>query len=297
MDRLFIVPLYCGNAVAPALTQSNVFLIPDKPRPMIRFVPNLYFMYREHAPLDRFAAARRDGFSHAELCYLDDLDVTDVKRAADEAGITVLSFNFPPGEVEPGVARGWAALPGREAETADLIARGLEWARILETRMAFAPLFGLKPDGATYEECEQVLIANLTAALPKLEAADFTLLIEPHCSKDFPGYVLDKIARARAVIEAVGSPHVRMLFDTYHVQRMEGDIARRFLANRDVIVHVQIGNAPDRHEPDAGELNHLHFFRTLADAGYDGWVAGEYFPAGKTSEGLAWMEKWGIPRV
>ena len=180
---------------------------------------------------------------------------------------------------------------------AKLIERGLEWGRILKTGMAFAPLFGLRPDGVSSDECERVLIANLKAALPKLEAADFTLLIEPHCSKDFPGYVLDKIARARAVIDAAASPRVRMLFDTYHVQRMEGDIARRFFANRDVIIHVQIGNAPGRHEPDQGEVNHLHFFRTLAEAGYEGWVAGEYFPAAGTSDGLGWLERWNIPRL
>lgn len=264
---------------------------------MIKFAPNLFFMYREYEPLDRFAAAARDGFSHVELCYLGDLDVAEVRRAADDAGQTILSFNFPPGEVEPGVSRGISGLPGREADVAPLMAEGLEWAGILGAKMALAPLAGLKPGGADLGECEAVFAANLRAALPKVAAADFTLLIEPHCSKDFPGYILDRVGQARRVIEALGSPHVRMLFDTYHIQRMEGDIVRRFEANHDIIKHVQVGNPPGRHEPDIGELNHLRFFECLRDTGYDGFVAGEYFPAAGSSEGLAWLERWGIERI
>lgn len=264
---------------------------------MIKFAPNLFFMYREYEPLERFAAAARDGFSHVELCYLEDLDVAEVRRAADEAGQTILSFNFPPGEVEPGVSRGLSGLPGREADVVPLMEQGLEWARVLGAKMALAPLVGLKPDGVALEECEAVFAANLRAALPKLEAAGFTLLIEPHCSKDFPGYILDRVGQARRVIEAVGSPHVRLLLDTYHTQRMEGDMTRRFTENVDIIAHMQVGNPPDRREPDIGELNHLHYFQAIAASGYDGFVAGEYFPAAGSSEGLDWLERWGIERI
>lgn len=264
---------------------------------MIKFAPNLFFMYREHAPLDRFAAARADGFSHVELCYLDDLDVGEVRRAADDAGQAILSFNFPPGRVEPGVWRGLSGIPGHEGEIPALMEQGLEWGAALGAGMALAPLVGLRPDGVPLEDCERVFIENLKAALPRLETAGFTLLIEPHCSKDFPGYILDRVGQCRRIIEAVGSPHVRLLLDTYHTQRMEGDMIRRFAGNLDIIAHLQAGNPPDRHEPDIGELNHLAYFRAVAASAYDGFVAGEYFPAGDTSEGLAWMERMGVPRI
>lgn len=264
---------------------------------MIKFAPNLFFMYREHEPLERFSRARADGFSHVELCYLDDLDVAEVRRAADEADQAILSFNFPAGRVEPGVWRGLSALPGHENEVMELVAQGLEWASILGAKMALAPLAGLRPDGATVEDCERVFIDNLRNALPGLEKSDFTLLIEPHSSKDFPGYILDKVGQARRIIEAVGSPRVRLLLDTYHTQRMEGDMTRRFTENLDIIAHMQVGNPPDRHEPDVGELNHLHYFRAIAASAYDGFVAGEYFPAGETSAGLSWLEKFGVPRI
>lgn len=264
---------------------------------MTRFAPNLFFMYREHAPMDRFAAARRDGFQWVELCYLDDLDIDEVKRALDDAGQTLLSFNFPPGEVIPDEKRGIAALPGHEAEFRQLVERGLEWAAALGPTQALCPLFGLKPEGVTTDECEDVLIANLTSVRPALEAANFTLLLEPHCSKDFPGYVIDQLNQARRVIEAVGIPHLRILFDTYHAQRMEGDLVNNFMQHQDLIAHVQVGNPPGRHEPDEGEIDHRYFFQALDDAGYDGWVVGEYVPKAETSAGLGWIDRWGVSKA
>lgn len=264
---------------------------------MVTFAPNLYFMYREHDPLNRFAAAKADGFSKAELCYLDDLDVAEVKRAAANAQIQILSFNYPPGEVVPGKARGLSALPGREAEFRALFAQGLDWSRDLGAPMAMCSLAGLKPDGVALEDCEATMIENLRWAAPQLAEAGVTMLVEPHCSKDFPGYVLDRLAQVRRIVEAVASPNVRMLLDTYHSQRMEGDLIGNFRRHRDVIAHVQVGNPPGRHEPDAGEVNHLSFFRALDDAGYDGLVVGEYFPEHATSAGLAWVDKWSVARA
>lgn len=261
---------------------------------MVKFAPNLFFMYREHEPLERFAAARRDGFRYVELCYLDDLDVGEIGRALDDAGQTLLSFNFPPGEVIPGQKRGLLALPGHEAEFRELVARGLDWAAQLGTGQALCPLFGLKPEGISSENCEQTLIANLKSIIPDLEKAGQTLLVEPHCSKDFPGYVIDRMDQARRIVDEVNSPCVRILLDTYHTQRMEGDITAQFLRHQPVISHIQIGNPPGRHEPDIGEVNHRYFFDELDKAGYDGWVAGEYFPAGLTSDGLAWIDDWSI---
>jgi hydroxypyruvate isomerase len=199
--------------------------------------------------------------------------------------------------VVPGESRGLGALPGREAEFRALFARGLEWSRTLGAPMAMCSLAGLRPEGVSLADCEATLIANLRWAAPRLAEAGITMLVEPHCSKDFPGYVLDKLDQARRVVDAVASPHVRILLDTYHSQRMEGNLTGHFLAHRAAIAHVQIGNPPGRHEPDQGEVNHRNFFRALDEAGYGGLVAGEYFPARRTRDGLGWIDDWGVARA
>ena len=261
---------------------------------MIRFAPNLYFMYREYEPMERFAAARNDGFRQVELCYLDDLNVDDVRLALRDQGQTLLSFNFPPGQVIPNQKRGIAALPGNELAFQQLIDKGLNWASELGVSMGNCPLFGLKPPGISSAECVSALIDNLKSIVPELERANLTLLIEAHCSKDFPGYIIDHIAQCRHIVDAVASPNIRILMDTYHTQRMEGDITNLYLEHQDVIAHIQVGNPPGRNEPDIGEINHKFFFEMLDREGYDGWVVGEYLAKGKTSEGLGWMKRWGV---
>ena len=251
-------------------------------------------MYREYEPLGRFAAARRDGFRQVELCYLDDLNIDDLRLALRDAGQSLLSFNFPPGEIIHNQQRGIAALPGHEQDFRQLISKGLDWAGELGASMGLCPLFGLQPEGVSRAECELVLINNLKSIIPQLEAAKLTLLLEAHCSKDFPGYIIDHVAQCRYIVDAVGSPRLRILLDTYHSQRMEGDITNLFLNNQDLIAHIQVGNPPGRNEPDIGEINHKFFFDILDREGYKGWVVGEYLPKGKTSEGLGWIEQWGI---
>ena len=253
-------------------------------------------MYREYEPLDRFEAARKDGFQWVELCYLDDLDIGEVKRALSDAGQTLLSFNFPPGDVIPDKKRGVSAMPGHESEFQTLFSQGLEWARELSVKQALGPLYGLKPEDASIKECEDVLIANLESVASILEGAEFTLLLEPHCSKDFPGYIIDQLSQARRVIDEIDSSAFQILFDTYHVQRMEGDLVNNFKMHQDVIAHVQVGNSPGRHEPDEGEVDHHYFFQALEQASYDGWVVGEYLPKGETTAGLGWIDRWQVSK-
>ena len=92
----------------------------------------------------------------------------------------------------------------------------------------------------------------------------------------------------------MGRPNVKLQFDAYHVQIMEGDLVTTFRDCLAVIGHVQIGNPPGRHEPDVGETNYQYFFDAVDESGYDGWVACEYVPRAGTSEGLGWGKPYGI---
>ncbi len=258
----------------------------------MKFAPNLHFMYPEHDFRDRFAAARADGFDAVEICFAYDVGLGEVRRALADAGQRLISFNFPAGELVPGEKRGVACLPGREAEFRAQIDEGLDWGQALDCPRGIAPLSGNVPDGAHRAAHEAVFIENLREAAPKAEAAGVTLLVEPNNTDDQPGYFLRYLDDARTAIDAVNSPSVRMLFDSYHTQIMEGNLTARFRAHRDVIAHVQVGNVPGRHEPDRGEIDHRFLFAEMARAGYDGWIAGEYIPAEKTTADLDWLDRW-----
>jgi hydroxypyruvate isomerase len=78
-------------------------------------------------------------------------------------------------------------------------------------------------------------------------------------------------------------------YDIYHMQIMEGDLARTIEANLPRIAHLQLADNPGRHEPGTGEINYAFLFSHLDRIGYKGWIGCEYRPARNTEEGLGWF--------
>ena len=112
--------------------------------------------------------------------------------------------------------------------------------------------------------------------------ADVVLLLEALNSKvDHPGYQCDRTSFARGVIETVDSPALRILYDAYHMQLMEGDLLRTIKANISLIGHIHTGGVPGRRElDDRQETNWRAVAGTLRHLGYDHWVGHEFIPRG-----------------
>ncbi len=92
-------------------------------------------------------------------------------------------------------------------------------------------------------------------------------------------YYLDRTAEAFAIVREVGSPYLRVLFDIYHVQIMEGNLIETIRRNIHAIGHFHVGDVPGRHEPGTGEINYPNVFRAIRETGYQGFVGMEYVPS------------------
>ncbi len=136
----------------------------------------------------------------------------------------------------------------------------------------------------------QTFVENLKFAAPKIKDAGLKLLIEPINTRDIPGFFLNYTRQAKAIIEEVGSDNLFIQYDIYHMQIMEGDLARTIEANLPQIAHVQLADNPGRNEPGTGEINYAFLFRHLDAIGYSGWVGCEYKPKGDTAAGLGWLK-------
>ena len=137
---------------------------------------------------------------------------------------------------------------------------------------------------------EACFIETLCYATDAAAQDGCTILIEPLNHHDAPGYFLTHTDQARRIIEAVGAPNLKLMFDCYHVQIMEGDLTRRIDANLDIIGHIQFASVPLRGRPDDGEVNYAHIFAHLAAAGYAAPLGAEYRPeGGNTDASLGWM--------
>jgi hydroxypyruvate isomerase len=159
---------------------------------------------------------------------------------------------------------------------------------------------GLAPAGAERAALQATYEANLAWAAEQARPLGCDVLIEPINTRDIPGFFLNRQDEAHRTVQAIGAPNLKVQFDLYHCQIVEGDVAmkiRQYLPTARV-GHFQIAGVPMRHEPDVGELNHAYLFGVIdevsAACGWQGWVGCEYRPARgavarATSDGLGWM--------
>ncbi|HJP26498.1 MAG TPA: TIM barrel protein, partial [Arenicellales bacterium] len=91
---------------------------------------------------------------------------------------------------------------------------------------------------------------------------------------------------------AVGTDNLKLMFDCYHIQIMQGDLAQRLKSALPFLGHVQFAAVPDRGEPDSGEVDYPWLLTELDDMGWQGFVGAEYLPRGSTDEGLGWMNAY-----
>jgi hydroxypyruvate isomerase len=257
-----------------------------------KFAANLSFIFQEVGFLDRFAAAAACGFKAVEYLAPYDYPPEAIAEQLNRHGLEQALFNMPPGDWAAG-ERGIGALPGREQEFRDGVARALVYAKATSCRILHA-MAGVLPPGPDRAEAERTYVANLRLAADRLAAEGVTLVIEPINTRDIPGYFLNTTTQAISVIERVGRPNLKLQLDLYHVQIMEGDLAHRIRALAGHYPHVQIAGNPGRHEPDIGEINYPFLFDLLDELGYSGWIGCEYRPQGETKAGLGWARRYGV---
>ena len=255
---------------------------------MPRFCANLTMMFNEVPFLDRFEAAAKAGFKAVEFLFPYDFPAAEIRTRLDGNGLQQVLFNMPPGDWAAG-ERGTAVLPGRQADFRAGVMKALDYASLLGCKRLHC-MAGIPVAGATPGAAANLFVANLAWAAEKAHAAGVMLVIEPINHRDMPGYMLNTTGQAAAVIEALGADRVRLLFDVYHCQVTEGDVTSRMKALLPVIGHIQVADVPARNEPGTGEIGWRYVFGQMDRLGYDGWVGCEYRPAGKTVDGLGWLD-------
>lgn len=256
---------------------------------MPRFCANLSLLFTEHPFVERWSAAARAGFRGVECHFPYAEPVAVLAEALRHNGLEQVLFNLPPGDWAAG-ERGIACLPDRVDEFEDGVGRAIDYARALGCRRINC-LAGIAPADAERGELLAVMERNLRFAARALAPENIELLVEPINTRDMPGFLLNRSADTLALIERVGEANVKLQYDVYHMQIMEGDLARTLQRELPRIGHVQIADNPGRHEPGSGEINYPFLFDWLDRIGYTGWVSAEYIPAGETAAGLGWMPR------
>ena len=255
-------------------------------KPSIRLSANISMMFAELPFLDRIDAAARAGFAAVECHFPYDLKIPDIRARLAAAGLTMNGINTPSGDAAKGEF-GFAAVPGREAEFRAGIDLALEYGQALGVSGVHC-MCGVPPADVR-DRARDTFLQNTQWASDQACGSGITLLIEPINQYDRPGWFVSHADDVVALLAELGRDNIRLMFDFYHIQIMDGDLLRRMDRHWNWIGHFQFASAPRRAEPDEGEINYAAIFAEIARRNWPGWVAAEYKPRGDTSAGLGWM--------
>lgn len=244
---------------------------------MTQFSANLGFLWADHSLPDAIRAASAAGFDAVECHWPYETAADEVRAALLETGLPMLGLNTLRGH--PG-ENGLSALPGRESEARAAIDQAVAFADAVDARAIHVMAGFADGDGAlqTFEE-------NLSYAADR---TDRIILIEPLNRHDAPGYFLRTTDQAKAIIEAVARPNLKLMFDCYHVGRTEGDVITRLTNLLPLIGHIQFASVPDRGPPNEGELNYSAIFAYVRAMGWSRPLGAEFKPR-SISENSDWL--------
>jgi len=244
-------------------------------------------MYSEIPFLDRFAAARKDGFDYVEFWGWADKNLDDVTAAAKDAGIGISGFNGDAdfSLVDPTHKKdylealkesvGAAQKVGALSVTIHSNALG-DAGKVVNHYTELSDTVKICSMYDMLLECAK--IAEQSGINMNLEALNITT--------DHVGNYLKHTQMAAEMCRLIGSPRLKTLYDVYHMQLNEGSLCDNISKHIDQIGHVHVADAPGRHEPGTGEINYANVFRHLEVVGYTGIIGYELFPKSTTAEAV-----------
>ncbi len=271
MTRRNFGQLAAAASLLPLAAREPVWALPAESGP--RFSVMLWTLEKQ-APFDEciemVAAA---GYQGVEL-------IGDFQKWSPEETQRVLSkmrsLNLV-FDLLSGVKAGFADPAG----SADFLAQAT--AQMERCQALHAPQLNLKSgnrlDGVSPEAQHAASIENLKRAAEVAAAHQVQIVIEPIDPLENSKMYLTGVSEAFEIVRAVGSPHVRVLYDFYHEQRAYGNLIEKLEKNIDLVGLVHIADVPGRQEPGTGEIDYRNIFRKLGELHYDKFITMEFYPS------------------
>ena len=258
---------------------------------------NCSILFTELPLLERPAAARAAGFDAVEFWWPFDQAVPSDNeldrfiRSVSDAGVQLVGLNFFAGDMPAG-DRGLVSWPARSGEFRDNVEVTIGVGERLGCR-AFNALYGNRVEDADPSAQDDLATENLAIAGRAAARIGGTVLVEPVSGA--PRYPLLTAADAVGAIDRVaaetGVGNLGLLCDLYHLAVNGDDLDQAIATYGDRVAHVQIADAPGRHEPGTGTLDLDRHLGQLAAAGYRGWVGLEYQPSRASADSFAWLPR------
>ena len=256
---------------------------------MLKVVASLGLLFNESPLPERFQRAADAGFRMVEMWCPFEWPAAQLASAVKRAGVELLQFNLDMGDV-PGGDRGFLALPEARERFRSGLAMALEYAAELGVRQLHS-LSGNRMEGVTLQDQLACMRDNLEWLVPQLERHDLRLNIEPLNAFESPKYLFSRPGDLFSALHDWGLPRIGVTYDLYHAQLMEGNLVGTLRQSLPLVGHIQVADAPGRHQPGTGEINFPYVFSQLEALEYARFVSLEYVPLGSTEESLSWLPR------
>ena len=257
---------------------------------MMQLAVNLSMIFTEVPLVERFALAKKHGFQNIEIQFPYELDIATIQQQLDEHQLRLCLINVPAGDLMQG-GNGIAGIPGQEVAFAQAVELAIEYASALKVSSVNI-LAGKQPEDADLLPCLTTLAENLKFAAIRLSDNNIQPVFEMINGTDMPRFLIQNIAQAQEMLEAVQIPALKMQYDCYHMAMMGEDVMHALKENIDWIGHIQFADCPGRHQPDTAQIEFADMFKWLDQSSYTGFIAAEYKPQSHSSQSFAWKEKY-----
>jgi hydroxypyruvate isomerase len=254
----------------------------------VKFCANVSILFKDAPFPERFERAAAAGFSAVEFWWPAGEALDEVESAIKDAGLQVALFNFDAGDMAAG-DRGLLSDPDRAQGFRDNVPVALGLAQRIGCERMNA-LVGV--ERAPSERAAQLKLAaeNVRWAADQAAPHGIDITIEAVNTFENGPYLVHTTRQVAAFIDTVDRPNVRIQWDAYHMQRMEGNLVATVTEFLPRIAHIQIADSPGRGEPGTGEINYPFVLDAIDALGYEGWIGLEYNPTtAMTEDSLGWM--------
>ncbi len=254
---------------------------------------HISWLFEELPYLERLGAAGRAGFRCIETAWPQPAERERLPERVANEGLAVSLINCSAGAVGAG-ERGFINDPSRRVEAE----RCFSDAAALAVQIG-APnvnvLVGRALPNLSVRRQREAVISALRSFGAEARARGLRVVVEPLNLAENPGYLAPDPLSARRLIEDAGSEALGLLFDVYHLARVDADPLAAIERHAQLIHHVQVSDCPGRGQPGTGSLDLPKILSRLDSAGYRGAVGLEYRPRGSTADSLDFLREAGLP--
>ena len=250
---------------------------------MARIAAHAESVFKNLPAAGRIENIKKAGYDAVEFWFFGKMDVAEAAAACKANGVLVSDFvlNSPDGRIN-----GTLVNPADRPKYLEALKKDAERAHLLDCTKLIT-CTGNEIPGVPRAEQKAAIIETLSQAAVIAAKEGLTLLLEPlNTTVDHAGYYLASSAEGFDIIRAVNSPNIRLLFDCYHMQIMEGHLTASITENIGLIGHFHSAGVPGRHELFNGEINYPFLLSQIDKAGYTGLFGLEYSPLLPDEESL-----------